>query len=103
MDKVIELDFLGLSRRKKDCSKDWPSPSQARIDSRSAASTATTNMPSLVAADFNYVEDVRKKLHRVILDDDGNDDEEDFDDEWYRTFVFERVVIYLNEGVPSLL
>ena len=55
-------------------------------------------MPTLVPSDFNDILDVEAKLHD-ILQENGNMN----DDEWYTIFVFEGVMIYLNDGVPSSL
>lgn len=56
------------------------------------------SMPTLVPSDFNDIPDVKAKLHD-ILQGNGNMN----DNEWYTIFVFEGVMIYLNDGVPSSL
>ncbi|GFH55546.1 hypothetical protein CTEN210_12022 [Chaetoceros tenuissimus] len=55
-------------------------------------------MPILVPSDFNRVEEVKQVLNQVI--DDSMQGKEE---EWYTIFVFEGVMIYLNDGAPSSL
>ena len=55
------------------------------------------SMPFLVPSDFNNVSDVEKKLvHDVV----GRGDDAKT---WHTIFVFEGVMIYLDDGVPSAL
>ena len=76
-------------------------------------------MPTLVPSDFNNVPDVRQKLDAVLRDraqdherqrqrhDDDADEEEEEEQQMitkcHTIFVFEGVMIYLNDGVPSSL
>ena len=53
------------------------------------------DMPELIPSDFNDVPDVEKKLQQVLKDDTNGD--------WHTIFMFEGVMIYLNDGVPSSL
>ena len=55
-------------------------------------------MPTLIASDFNNVDNVKDILLENVLNDttQGNS-------EWYTIFMFEGVMIYLNPMVPSSL
>jgi len=59
------------------------------------------SMPTLVPSDFNDLPDVELKLRDVLLQECGDSAEEKV--EWHTIFVFEGVMIYLNDGVPSSL
>ena len=61
-----------------------------------------TPMPILVPSDFNDVSDVEQKLNAVLLKE-GSSGEDDDAEEWHTIFVFEAVMLYLNENVPSSL
>ena len=52
-------------------------------------------MPTLIPSDFNDIGDLRTKLD-IIFAQEGMED-------WHTIFVFEGVMIYLNEGIPSSL
>jgi len=59
-------------------------------------SLGNITMPTLIPSDFNDVPNVKKKLEQALQGVIG-----DFD--WHTIFVFEGVMIYLNDGVPSSL
>lgn len=64
------------------------------------------SMPTLIPADFNDIVDVRQKLLDAISTsrDDGLQDTQTQKQEyWHTIFVFEGVMIYLNDGIPSSL
>ncbi len=54
-------------------------------------------MPTLVPSDFNDLADVEEKLMNLLSQS------ADDTTEWHTIFVFEGVMIYLDEGVPSSL
>lgn len=56
------------------------------------------NMPKLINADLNKTDEVRAKLE-AILNDGSNENWRNY----YTIFVFEGVMIYLDEGIPSKL
>lgn len=58
------------------------------------------NMPLLLAADFNDVEALKVLLRDVLTKGNGDVDDST---RWHTIFIFEGVMIYLNEGVPSAL
>ncbi len=58
-------------------------------------------MPTLVPSDFNDVPDVQKKLGDILMH--GGDDQHAVTENWHNIFVFEGVMIYLDDGVPSSL
>jgi len=69
-------------------------------------------MPHLIAADFNDVEAVKVILRDVLTSANGIDGEKttEGDDsidsscrKWHTIFIFEGVMIYLDDGVPSSL
>ncbi len=51
------------------------------------------SMPTLVASDFNELPDLETKLKDVLLDKNK--------ESMHTIFVFEGVMIYLNDGIPS--
>ena len=53
------------------------------------------SMPTLLPSDFNDLADVEEKLQSLLQSTDNN--------EWHTIFVFEGVMIYLDENVPSSL
>jgi len=57
------------------------------------------SMPTLVPSDFNDLSDVEEKLKPILRRDEDEDDTV----EWHTIFVFEGVMIYLNDNVPSSL
>jgi hypothetical protein len=59
------------------------------------------SMPTLVPSDFNDLSDVEEKLKPILLR--REDDDDDDTAEWHTIFVFEGVMIYLNDNVPSSL
>jgi len=64
------------------------------------------SMPTLIPADFNNIVDVRQKLFHAISTsrDDGLQKTHTQKQEyWHTIFVFEGVMIYLNDGIPSSL
>mmetsp|Transcript_47843 Transcript_47843/g.144718 ORF Transcript_47843/g.144718 Transcript_47843/m.144718 type:complete len:213 (-) Transcript_47843:162-800(-) len=56
------------------------------------------SMPTLIGADLNQVDDVNRILEGALK----SGSKETWQD-WHTIFVFEGVMIYLNEGVPSKL
>lgn len=86
VDQVVELDLPEVVNAKERLFQ--------RLLKRRPWLTEFT-MPSLVPSNFNDVPDVEQKLRNSLLP--NKDDEED----WYTIFVFEGVMIYLNDGVPS--
>lgn len=61
------------------------------------------SMPTLVPSDFNDLSDVEEKLKPILLRDDDDSSGNDDTAEWHTIFVFEGVMIYLNDNVPSSL
>jgi hypothetical protein len=53
------------------------------------------NMPNLIPADLNDLESLKASVTNIVR---GNDAKH-----WYNIFVFEGVMIYLDEGIPSSL
>ena len=53
------------------------------------------NMPKLIPSDLNDLQSLKASLTNII---GGNDA-----DQWHNIFVFEGVMIYLDEGIPSSL
>jgi len=54
-------------------------------------------MPSLIPVDFNKIPDVQKELERELGSLARNPEK------WHTIFVFEGVMIYLNENIPSTM
>lgn len=57
-------------------------------------------IPTLVPSDLNDLSDVKEKLKAILVQDDSNGDDKV---EWHTIFVFEGVMIYLDDNVPSSL
>lgn len=58
------------------------------------------HLPNLVPVDLNDVDACRRALEDILLDDNNNNND---DVAWHTVFLFEGVLIYLDEGVPSRL
>ena len=86
VDTVVELDLPEVVDAKKRLF--------TRLQKRRPR-LADMSMPVLIPSDFNDVSDVKKKLDQVL--------KEDINGDWHTIFVFEGVMIYLNDGVPSSL
>ena len=56
---------------------------------------AKVDMPKFIPSDLNDLSSLKTSLTKIIGGNDAQD--------WYNIFVFEGVMIYLNEGVPSAL
>jgi hypothetical protein len=95
VDQVIELDLpevvdakerlFGRLLKRRPWLKDMP-------------------MPKLVPSDFNHLSDVEDKLKSILVPNNGGSNGDDDDGfEWHTIFVFEGVMIYLDDGVPSSL
>lgn len=92
VDQVIELDLPGVVEAKERLFQ--------RLLKRRPW-LKELSMPTLVPADFNDLADVEEKLNAILLPDDSSRDDDD--DEWHTIFVFEAVMIYLDDSVPSSL
>lgn len=88
VDQVFELDLPQVVEAKERLFR--------RLQKRRSWLRRET-LPTLIACDFNYVDDVKEiLLSKVLNDTQGNS-------EWYTIFMFEGVMIYLNPMVPSSL
>ena len=56
---------------------------------------AQNDMPEFIPSDLNDLTSLKTSLTKIIGGNDAQD--------WYNIFVFEGVMIYLNEGIPSSL
>ncbi|VEU45135.1 unnamed protein product [Pseudo-nitzschia multistriata] len=94
VDRVIELDLPEVVNAKERLF--W-----RLLKRRPWLKEFECSMPTLVPSDFNDLLDVEQKLRALLLGDepDGPDEKA----EWHTIFVFEGVMIYLNDGVPSSL
>lgn len=91
-DKIVELDLPEVVHSKQRLF--------TRLQKR-RPSLANISMPTLIPSDFNDIPDVKKKLEQALEGDIDEDADANFD--WYTIFLFEGVMIYLNDGVPSSL
>ncbi len=57
-----------------------------------------TQMPTFIPGNLNEIDDLKNILNGVLAHK-----REDTSTKWHNIFVFEAVMIYLNEGVPSSL
>lgn len=89
VDKVYELDLPEVVKAKERLFRN-------RLLKR-RPSLSGDRIPQLIPADLNDLEDVRCKLNEIV----GTKDLGQVG--WHTIFVFEAVMIYLNEGVPSAL
>lgn len=88
VDSVIEMDLPEVVKAKHRLMN--------RLQKRRPCLDNVT-MPKLIPADFNAISDVRNELERELRSYSDNPEE------WYAVFVFEGVMIYLNENIPSKL
>ena len=58
----------------------------------------SSRMPKLIPSDLNDIDQVRQQLKEILTANNHNTTEE-----YYTIFVFEGVMIYLKEGIPSSL
>jgi len=56
------------------------------------------DLPDMMPIDLNKIDDVRRSLDEIVTQ--GNESEWK---QWHNIFVFEGVMIYLDEGIPSEL
>lgn len=61
---------------------------------------STVKMPTLIPSNLNDIDNLREQLKEIVQRKnlDGSDD-----DSYHTIFVFEGVMIYLDEGIPSSL
>lgn len=57
-------------------------------------------LPAFYAADLNDLDAVKKTLKKILHGLETNDSSQD---DWHTIFLFEAVMIYLNDGVPRAL
>lgn len=95
VDKVVELDLPTVVDAKERLFE--------RLLRRRPWLSAL-EMPTLVPADFNDVHgNLKKKLDFILGEGIGKDQCAHLENDWYTIFMFEGVMIYLNDGVPSSL
>ena len=90
VDTVVELDLPNVVDAKKRLFQ--------RLQKRRPLLRGM-ELPTLIPSDFNDMADVKVKLEALLKDDDTAAAQE----EWFTIFVFEGVMIYLDEGIPSAL
>jgi len=62
------------------------------------------SMPTLIPSDFNNISDLRQKLLDAVVSLREEEDNEQMKQQnWHTIFVFEGVMIYLDDGIPSAL
>ena len=61
------------------------------------------NMPLLLGVDFNDVEGLKGLLRDTLISKGDDPEDPSTGTPWHTIFVFEGVMIYLDEGVPSAL
>jgi len=59
------------------------------------------HFPTLMGVDLNHVQDLKQILLDILTS--STDEEENEDVIWHNIFLFEGVMIYLNDGIPSQL
>jgi hypothetical protein len=97
VDQVYELDLPDVVEAKQRLF-------QRLLKRRPWLQKEILSMPTLIPCDFNIISDVEKKL-RTFLHEQQKHDNVDNDDtiNWHTIFVFEGVMIYLEDGIPSSL
>ena len=92
VDDAIELDLPGVievKRRQLD-----------RLLRRRSEDLSREDLPELFPVDLNRVGDVKRILEDVLTRN-NSDGDENLGGRWHTIFVFEGVLIYLDDGVPS--
>eukprot|EP00529_Nitzschia_sp_RCC80_P042819 CAMPEP_0113515244 /NCGR_PEP_ID=MMETSP0014_2-20120614/40837_1 /TAXON_ID=2857 /ORGANISM="Nitzschia sp." /LENGTH=327 /DNA_ID=CAMNT_0000411791 /DNA_START=386 /DNA_END=1366 /DNA_ORIENTATION=+ /assembly_acc=CAM_ASM_000159 len=92
VDRVVELDLPGVVEAKKRLFQ--------RLLKR-RPKLRGMELPTLIASDLNEVANLKIQLQNLLRDDDDDSTQETVD--WFAIFVFEGVMIYLDEGIPSAL
>jgi len=100
VDQVYELDLPDVVKAKQRLF-------QRLLKRRPWLQKEILSMPTLIPCDFNIISDVEKKLRTIFHDEQqtNDNDNDDNDDRinWHTIFVFEGVMIYLDDGIPSSL
>lgn len=100
VDQVYELDLPDVVEAKQRLF-------QRLLKRRPWLQKEILSMPTLIPCDFNIISDVEKKLRTILHDEQqtNDNDNDDNDDRinWHTIFVFEGVMIYLDDGIPSSL
>ncbi|OEU06130.1 hypothetical protein FRACYDRAFT_222540 [Fragilariopsis cylindrus CCMP1102] len=100
VDQVYELDLPDVVKAKQRLF-------QRLLKRRPWLQKEILSMPTLIPCDFNIISDVEKKLRTILHDEQQtNENENDDNDDrinWHTIFVFEGVMIYLDDGIPSSL
>ena len=93
IDKAYELDLPDVIDSKTKLLKE-------RLQTRRPDEIADGMLPKLYKVDLNHVETFESILKEILgySTDDGDDN-----DDWHTIFLFEAVMIYLEEGVPTQL
>jgi uncharacterized protein (UPF0333 family) len=92
-DQVYELDLPDVVEAKQRLF-------QRLLKRRPWLQKEILSMPTLIPCDFNIISDVEKKLRTILFEQEKNDND---DITWHTIFVFEGVMIYLDDGIPSSL
>lgn len=100
VDQVYELDLPDVVEAKQRLF-------QRLLKRRPWLQKEILSMPTLIPCDFNIISDVEKNLRTILHDEQqtNDNDNDDNDDRinWHTIFVFEGVMIYLDDGIPSSL
>ena len=100
VDQVYELDLPDVVEAKQRLF-------QRLLKRRPWLQKEILSMPTLIPCDFNIISDVEKKLRTILHDEQQTNDNDNDDNEdrinWHTIFVFEGVMIYLDDGIPSSL
>jgi len=93
IDQAVELDLPNVVKAKTSIFN------SKRLKKRRPALTKEL-LPEFYPVDLNNLEEVASILKRIVSPKDGEDGN---DSSWHTIFLFEGVMIYLNEGVPHAL
>jgi hypothetical protein len=94
VDQVYELDLPDVVEAKQRLFK-------RLLKRRPWLQKEIVSMPTLIPCDFNILPDVEKKLRTILHDNKQTNNNDDI--KWHTIFVFEGVMIYLDDGIPSSL
>jgi Leucine carboxyl methyltransferase len=106
IDQAVELDLPQVidSKRRLFTSHRFRHKVQALGGGSNIDNETTSIQPHMIPVDLNDLERVRMALEEVFRQQDGDDDEQQHASSSYHTiFLFEAVMIYLNEGIPRAL
>ena len=93
IDEAVEFDLADVVEAKKKLFHN------RLLRRRRRRGMKDQDLPKMMPIDLNQLDEVREKLEGIVASSDGNSGSK----QYHNIFVFEGVMIYLDDGVPSAL